>query len=139
MVYKKIDNTYIVRLNRGEEVISEITNLCIKENIKLGNISGLGATDNLTVGLYNVEEKKYHKNNLIGAYEITSIIGNISTMNNKPYLHIHVTVADQNSNAFGGHLNECHISATCEMIITKIDGEIDRFLDEETGLNLYNI
>ena len=37
----------------------------------------------------------------------------------------------------GGHLNSARISATCEMFIYIIDGEVDRFKDESTGLNLF--
>lgn len=44
---------------------------------------------------------------------------------------------DENGNAIGGHLNSATVSATCEMIITVIDGTVDRYFDEEIGLNLF--
>lgn len=52
---------------------------------------------------------------------------------------MHITFADENLNVHGGHLNEAIISATCEIIINKIDEKVDRFKDSETGLNLYDI
>lgn len=38
---------------------------------------------------------------------------------------------------FGGHLNRTIVSATCEMVINIIDGKVDRYFDEEIGLNLF--
>ena len=38
---------------------------------------------------------------------------------------------------FGGHLNRAIVSATYEMIINVIDGKVDRYFDEEIGLNLF--
>lgn len=36
-----------------------------------------------------------------------------------------------------GHLNAATISATCELVIDVIDGEIGRKFSDEIGLNLY--
>ena len=39
--------------------------------------------------------------------------------------------------AAGTTLNEAHISATAEVVIRMINGEVDRFYDDATGLNLF--
>ena len=49
--------------------------------------------------------------------EITSLVGNVSQMDGEVYLHIHVNIADENNNVFGGHLTSAVISATGEIII----------------------
>lgn len=137
MEYKRFENTIVARLNRGEEVLEQINLIAQKEGIKLAQINALGATDSFTVGVYDVSEKQYHKKDFNGAYEIVSLHGNISTMNNEIYLHLHMSCADKQGNVVGGHLNRCVISATCEMFIDIIDGSIDRIKDEETGLNIF--
>ena len=38
---------------------------------------------------------------------------------------------------FGGHLNEAFVSATCEMVVLPMAGQVERAFDEETGLNLF--
>ncbi len=139
MEYRKFDNTYVVKIEKGEEVISKITELCKKENIKLGSITGIGATDNLVIGLFDTTSKQYHKTTLTGPMEITSLMGNISTKDKETYLHMHINVCNADMQVYGGHLNECHISATCELHIIKVDGEVDRFFDESIGLNLYKL
>ncbi|MDD6796004.1 MAG: DNA-binding protein [Clostridiaceae bacterium] len=137
MEFKKFDDTYVVRLDRGEELVSSIKNLCEKEDITLGTISGLGAANHIIVGLYKVEEKKYYSKEFNGDFELTSIVGNISKKENDTYLHIHLNFGDENGIAHGGHLNEAVISATCELFIRKIAGSVNRKYDENVGLNLY--
>ena len=44
---------------------------------------------------------------------------------------------DQMGACFGGHLNAARVSATCEMVITVLEGTVDRFHDDATGLNLF--
>ena len=58
-------------------------------------------------------------------------------MNGEFYCHLHMSAGNHKGEVFGGHLNKALVSATCEMIITVIDGTVDRFFDEEVGLNLF--
>jgi len=136
MEYKIFGETIVLRLEKGEEVIESIKNLCEKEDIKAGSISGLGASNHVVVGLFKVDEKKYYSNTFEEDFEITNLTGNISRMNGEVYLHIHGTFADLEGKCIGGHLNKAIISATSEIIITKINGDIGRSFSEEIGLNL---
>ncbi len=137
MEYKRFENTIVLRMDRGEEILSTLKEVALKENIKLASISALGACDHFVAGVYSVPEQKYYKNEFNGVYEITALVGNINTMNGEYYSHLHITCADGNGQCFGGHLNEARISATCEMIVNIIDGNVDRIHDDNTGLNLF--
>ena len=57
MDYKKFNNKYVVRLDKGEELVEELKKFCKDQKIKLGSISGLGATDKITIGLFDVKDK----------------------------------------------------------------------------------
>ncbi len=137
--YREYYDNILVRIDRGEDVVEKLLELVEKLQLKNGSISGIGASDNITVGLYSVDKKEYAKKTFTGEMEITSILGNISTMNDKPYVHMHIAFAGDDLVVHGGHLNQAIISGTCEIIINKIDEKVDRFRDEVTGINIYDI
>lgn len=137
MEYKRFKNKIVARIDRKEEILEKIKEIAQKENIKLANINAIGATDEFQVGVYKVEEKKYYANNFKGTYEIVSLTGSINTMNKEFYSHIHISCADDKGQVVGGHLNKAIVSATCEMFIDILEGEVDRIKDEETGLNIF--
>lgn len=138
MEYRKFKDTIIARIDKGEEVLEKIKEIAQKENIKLASINALGAINDFTVGVFNIDEKKYYANEFKGNFEIVSLTGTINTMNDEFYTHIHLSAGNDKGQVFGGHLNRAIISATCEMVINIIDGRVDRRFDQDIGLNLLN-
>lgn len=137
MEYRRFENTIITRLDKGEDIITQLTLLCEKEEIQLAMVSGLGAVDRVTIGMFDTHEKKYYSKEYCGEYEIVSLTGNITRMNEKPYLHLHIGIGNTETNEnYGGHLNSAIISATGEIIVTMIPGKVDREFNDTIGLNL---
>ena len=102
----------------------------------MASVQALGAVNEFTVGVYDTETKVYASNQFQGAYEIVSLTGTIDRMDGAFYTHLHMAAGDREGKVFGGHLNRAVISATCEMVVTVLDGTIDRAFDPEIGLNL---
>lgn len=136
MEYRRYDSKLLMRLDPGEEVITAMTEVCQKENIQLGIVSGIGAANKVTVGLFNPVTKEYFSTDMEKDFEITNLTGNVSQMDGKVYLHLHATLADLDHNAYGGHLNAATISATAEIWIDIVDGAVDRQFSDKIGLNL---
>lgn len=137
MEFRKFDNKYVLRLEKGEEIVETLKNFCSNQQIKLGQVNGIGAVNKVTTGLFDIDAKEYHSADLTGNFEITNLTGNVSTMNEETYLHLHINVADAEHKTYGGHLNSATISATGEIIIDVIDGEVGREFSEDIGLNLF--
>lgn len=136
MEYRKFDDTYVVRLNKGEEVIESLKDLCKNENIELAEIIGLGASNLVEIGVFNVNTKEYNTKIFEGMFEITSLIGNVTRKDGEVYLHIHINFGDEEGLIKGGHLVRSIISATSEIVVRRINGKVGRKLSNEIGLNL---
>ena len=89
------------------------------------------------MGVFKTGEKKYYANEFQGDFEIVSLTGTINTMEDEFYTHLHMSAGNEKGEVFGGHLNRAVVSATCEMVITVLDGRVDRKFSEEIGLNLF--
>lgn len=137
MEYRKFDNTYIVRMDPGEEILEQVKVLALREHIQLASIQALGAVNDFTVGVFKTDEKKYYANSFQGSYEIVSLTGTINTMDGEFYCHLHMSAGNDQGHVVGGHLNRAVISATCEMVVTVIPGSVDRAFSPEVGLNLF--
>jgi predicted DNA-binding protein with PD1-like motif len=137
MEFRKFGSKYVVRLDRPEEVVGTLKKFCEEQGITLGWIMGIGAVNKAKVGLFDTTSKEYYSGVLEGDFEITSLTGNISTMNGEVYLHLHINLADQEHQTYGGHLNEAYISATGEFVVEAIAGNVEREFSPEVGLNLY--
>ena len=137
MQYKQFGNTYMVRIDLGEDIVESLKKLCEDEQILLGRVEAIGATDHAVIGVYDLAKKEYYPETIDEFMEIASLNGNITAMGGKPYIHLHATLADQNHVIHGGHVLEMRVGATCEMFVTALDGEVNRGKDEGLGINLW--
>ncbi len=137
MRYRKYGDTYLVRIDRGEEIVEQVKALARTEGIRLASVQALGAVSEFTVGVFNVDERKYRSNSFRGVYEIASLTGTIDTLEGEVYTHLHLCAAGEQGQAFGGHLDRAVVSAVCEMVVRVLPGTADRSFDEALGLNLF--
>ena len=139
MQYKKIGDTYLVRLDLNEEIMQSLKQLCEKEDIRLAQVNAIGASNHAVIGVYDLQAQAYHREELNGFMEITGLTGNVTRMNGEVYLHLHGTMADRNNVIHGGHVIELTVGATCEMFVQVLPGEVSRSRDEDLGINLISL
>ena len=136
---RKTGNKWIIRLDKGDEIIESLTLFAKENNIKGGHLTGIGAANNLKIGLFDTEKKEYITRQFTDDYEIISLLGNVSVQEEKVRLHLHITIADKEQKAFGGHLYSAVISAVCEIVLEEIPEGLKRFKDQNTGLYLLDL
>lgn len=137
MQYKKFGDTYMVRIDLNEDIIESLKRLCEEASIRVGRVEAIGAANRAVLGVYDLTKKEYYPEEINEFAEITSLNGNITAMEGKPYIHLHATLADQRHNLHGGHVLEMRVGATCEMFVTVLDGEVTRQKEAALGINLW--
>jgi predicted DNA-binding protein with PD1-like motif len=139
MQYRKTGNGFLVRLVKGEEVISTLSSFVEKQKILGGFVFGLGALKDLTLGYFDSHKKEYVKKFFPEDLEFGNVTGSISYFEGKPFVHAHVTAGGPDFKAVTGHLFSATISATGEFFIIPSDSKIERKPDSDTGLNLLDL
>lgn len=143
MKYIKDGTSYIVRIDRGEEVLDKLNEFIKDTDIKAGTITGIGASSEVELGVYSVKNREYIKNKYEGEFEILSLIGNITQDAGDAYIHLHIMISDGLAQGagitVGGHLNKCIISGTCELRIDECENAYQRKIDDETGIKIIDI
>ncbi len=136
MDYKKIDNKIVLRLKRGDKLVESLEQVAIKEDIKAAHFQGIGACDNLKIGILDQQSKQYQWDEYNEALEIVSLIGNITLVDEKKTVHTHIVASREDSSTIGGHLGEARISFTAEIFIDLLSEPLVKKFDEEISLNL---
>ena len=85
MKYKRFGSRMVLRIDRGEEVLTQLHRAAEQEGIRLAAVSGLGAVGDFTVGVFHTAEKQYHAHRFQGDFEIVSLVGTITTKDGKVY------------------------------------------------------
>ena len=138
MEYRRFGDSVVLRIQKGEEILETIKEVCAREQIALAEVSGIGAVNDVTLGVFNSEKFEYESQRFTGDMEIASCTGSVTQMNGEVYLHLHMVVGNvTKSIVHAGHLNQARISLTGEFILRVIDGQVGREYSPEVGLNLF--
>lgn len=135
MDYKRIDDSILLRLDPEEEICASVLQVAEAEGITVAEITGIGAAKSFSIGVFAPAEKRYYENSFEGAYEITSLLGTLTTKDGAPYLHLHMNAGDRSGMVFGGHLTRAIIGVTAEIVIRMLPGTVERHTNPDIGVN----
>jgi len=133
---KKVENGYLLRIDKGEEIMAEITGFITAEGIQAGVLSGIGALTNVELGYFNRDRQEYQKQKFDNIYELLSLAGNISYIDGKPMVHAHCVLGQNDYGLIGGHLFAGEVAVTGEVFIQTFKERINRAMNPDLKLNL---
>ena len=124
-------------LAKGDNINKTFESFAEVNGVGCAWLNGIGALENPEIGYYSLEDKSYYRKTFKGEYELTSLIGNITLKEGKPFSHTHITFSDTEFRVFGGHLFNANITAAGEFIMQFGSDEINREMNAEIGLPLW--
>jgi len=127
---------YILRFDKGEELIAGLIEFCQAKKIKAGFFIALGAASQVVLAYYHLDKKEYQDKKIDEDLEIVSLSGNVVEMDKKIIIHSHGVFSDSQMRTYGGHLNKLVVSGTGEVLLEVFKGKIERQYSQEIGLNL---
>lgn len=142
MDYRKYGDTIYIRMDRGDEVIGSILDVCKKEKIKSAVYSGIGGCSEAQVQTFLPETKEFELRTIQGMLELVSLTGNIITdEQGELYHHTHAMFSYKDGEQHcvaGGHIKSITISYTAEIELRPvINGIINREFNPETGTGFW--
>ncbi|MDY0041268.1 MAG: DNA-binding protein [Desulforhabdus sp.] len=131
---------YMGRLRYGADLLKELTRICLEAQVGCGRLEAIGAVQRARIGYYDQKKREYGFMEFEEELEITALLGNVSIKDEKPMVHAHVTLANTQGRAYGGHLAPGTVIFACEYILQAFDEPtLVRGFDQQTGLALWTM
>ncbi len=89
----------------GDEAMEGLDAFARREGLRDASVTGIGALQAVTLARYNDEAKRLEPIPLPEEQvEVLSFIGEITTPQDKPNVHVHVVLGRRDGTTWGGHL-----------------------------------
>ncbi len=127
----------VERFRQGEDILERLGELARQNHANAGTFVGIGAVEKASVGFFR-GDGQYSTVSLEGPLEVLSCVGNVALKEGIPIIHAHISLADREGRAYGGHLMlGCTVDATFEVSLYIYDEvQLIRKLDSATKLFL---
>ena len=136
MDFRKRDADYVIRLDRGEEIMSSLTRLLEEQDIRSGSIVGISAVEDTILGFYDAQSAEYLRKEFPQEAELVVFAGNVSMVEGAPFVHAHAVISDASFQALSGHFFSGVIAVTGEFQLRANAVAVRRELDTHIGLKL---
>lgn len=132
MKYARSGEVLLIKLEDGEDVHSELVDVCDREGFRTGWVySGIGILREFTLGYFT--GKEYMKRYFQEAYELLSMSGSV-TLDTEVPIHLHTSLSSKEFEVIGGHLFKGTVNVLNEIMIRKLPDDIglDRTINPAT-------
>ena len=143
MDYRKAGQSVYIRMDRGDEIIGCILDVCRKEEIMSAVFTGIGGCSEAQIQTFLPETGTFETQTLRGMLELVSLSGNvIHGDQNELYHHTHAMFSYKEGERHcvaAGHMKSITVLYTAEIELRPVvGGIIGRQFDPETGTGFWH-
>ncbi|MFZ5433112.1 MAG: PPC domain-containing DNA-binding protein [Calditrichota bacterium] len=139
MKYVEDKDRFLVRFEVGETLPDALVGMSGELGWTSGSLTGIGGVKDVVLAYYDLAAREYLKFPVAGIVELVSLAGNLALVEDKPFWHLHASVANVKGEVTAGHLVSLTVAITLECWIQPGIGIYNRKYDESCGLNLLSI
>lgn len=125
---------WLLCLESGERVRPTLESFCAELGLEGANLGGIGGLTEVELGFWKGGD--YARQILSGNWELLSLQGNISRYEDKPFAHLHASLAGPDLAVRGGHFFDGTVTATAELFLWPC-GPIQRRWSPAIGAGLW--
>jgi len=123
-------------LKAGAKVPEDIISLARRDKIHTARFEAIGGVDRLQLAYFNHETKKYEEQEYTEFLEVTTLLGNVTVKEGKPFLHVHGNFGRKDRSVIGGHVMSARVFPILEAVLTPTTNRALRRFDDDLGLNV---
>jgi len=129
---------HLLRLATGDDLYATISSYAIDHDLRAATVNCLGAVQRAALRYYDQSALRYEDLVIDEPLELVAGIGNVSLLDDRPFLHLHAAFSAEDGRGFGGHVAEGTIVFALEVALTELAGDPPvRLPDDCTGLTLW--
>jgi uncharacterized protein len=128
----------VIILSKGDNFKEALKKKLIEHEIESAFFYGIGGFQEAELAVFDPDRKEFEKRKFKGnQLEILSITGDVSKNKaEETIIHCHAVLSGSNFRAFGGHLVEATVGATCEIMLQPLEHQLTRVFDQNVGIDI---
>lgn len=143
MDYRKYGETWYIRMDRGDEVVRGILDVCEREGIRSAVFSGIGGLSKAEIQTFLPEKGAFETEAIEGMLELVCLNGNVIVdADGRRHQHTHAMLSYRDGEAHravGGHVKSLTVLYTAEIELRPVSGgQIGWRFNPETGTGFWD-
>ena len=127
MEYRRMNDTYYVRIDKGEEIIAELLQVCHREDILSAVFTGIGGCSHAGLQIFIPDKGTFETEIVEGMLELINVTGNIVSDNGQLFHHTHAIFSYKEGaehKIAAGHMKAMTVLYTAEIELRPVMGGV---------------